>query len=74
MLPSERGPRCLAAVRQGTVKQDAAAGVLPVFRFRGYPRTMKRTRVRAREIVGGLERRGVTRTVGAGKATRRALL
>jgi hypothetical protein len=37
-------------------------------------RTMKRTRIRVREIMGGLEKRGLTRTVGTGRATRRVLV
>ncbi len=40
-------------------------------RFR---RTMKRTRIRLRELMAGLEALGLARTVGAGKATRRELV
>jgi hypothetical protein len=37
-------------------------------------RTMKMTRVRVREIMGDLERRGLTQMIGTGRATRRALI
>jgi hypothetical protein len=37
-------------------------------------RTMKATRVRLREVFAKLQDRGVARTVGIGKATRRALV
>jgi len=55
--------------------REMAVGALKVKGIR-FPdrRTMKATRVRVREIMGGLERRGLTRAVGTGNATRRMLL
>jgi hypothetical protein len=54
--------------------REMALGVLAAKGIR-FPdrRTMKRTRVRLREVFAKLQARGVARTVGTGKATRRQL-
>ena len=55
--------------------RDMALGALKAKGVR-FPdrRTMKVTRVRLREVFAKLQDRGVARTVGTGKATRRALV
>jgi hypothetical protein len=55
--------------------RDMALGALKAKGVR-FPdrRAMKGTRVRLREVFAKLQARGVARTVGAGKATRRALI
>ena len=55
--------------------RDMALGALRAKGVR-FPdrRTMKQTRVRLREIFAKLQERGRARTVGTGKATRRALI
>jgi hypothetical protein len=55
--------------------RDIALGALRAKGVR-FPdqRTMKTTRVRSREVFAKLEPRGVARTVGTGKATRRAVV
>jgi hypothetical protein len=65
MLREAGKPLAIRDMALGTLK---AKGV----RF-PHRRTMKGTRVRLREVFAKLQARGVARTVGTGKATRRAL-
>jgi hypothetical protein len=55
--------------------RDMALGALRAKGVR-FPdqRTMNRTRLRLRDVFAKLQARGVARSVGTGKATRRALI